>query len=480
MKNHSNFQKKVTLITHRSSVVLFLGFFLTLFSVLIRADIMQSEPSSAKAARGDETLPAPALESEFRHPSAEKVELGRMLFFDKELSGNRNISCATCHSPVLATVDHLSINIGTGGEGLGPLRNAGDFPPMLRDPQGRGSRNMTPLFNLGHEQFQKLFWDGRVQVDSSFPQGFATPAGNDLPFGFEFALDALSIFAETDLQEMTGQPGTNELADASLIHPQIGVWDGLVLRLGAINEYVDLFTAAFSEVDNDPANINIVHVGKAIGAFQAAAFRADNSGFDHYLRGDHNAISKNAKRGMKLFYGRAECSSCHAGVFQTDHAFHAIGVPQVGPGFGDGIGGHEDFGREGFTGDPADRYRFRTPSLRNVVLTAPWGHDGFFNSLEAVTRHHLNPLDSLNGADPTQVVLPPRPDLDAIDLLVFNDVVVTAAIGDAIEIDPPQLSEQDIAYLIDFMAALTDFAAEDGRKTVPTRVPSGLPLAEIK
>ncbi len=61
---------------------------------------------------------------------------------------------------------------------------------------------MTPLWNLGHEQFEKLFWDGRIQVDPSFPQGFATPAGGDLPFGFEFALDALSIFAETDLQEI--------------------------------------------------------------------------------------------------------------------------------------------------------------------------------------------------------------------------------------------------------------------------------------
>ena len=155
-------------------------------------------------------------------------------------------------------------------------------------------------------------------------------------------------------------------------------------------------------------------------------------------------------------------------------------MPQVGPGFGDGVGGHEDFGREGFTGDSADRYRFRTPSLRNVVLTAPWGHNGFFNSLEAVIRHHLNPLDSLNSADPTQVVLPPRPDLDALDLIAFNDSTVTAAIGAAIEIDLPQLSDQHVADLLDFLEALTDFAAEDGRRTVPTRVPSGLPFAEIK
>jgi cytochrome c peroxidase len=152
---------------------------------------------------------------------------------------------------------------------------------------------------------------------------------------------------------------------------------------------------------------------------------------------------------MGLFYGRAGCSSCHSGVFQTDHGFHAIGMPQVGPGFGHGFEGREDFGREEATGDPADRYRFRTPSLRNVVLTGPWGHDGFFNSLEAVVRHHLDPLDPLLNADPSQVVLPPREDLDALDLL-------------------------------EFLQALTDPAAQDLRKSVPTRVPSGLPLAEIK
>ncbi len=466
----------VTITAHRNAVTRSMSLIIVGLLVLLLPNGASADDENKKSF----SLPAPALDSEFRHPSAEQVELGRMLFFDKELSGNRNISCATCHSPILATVDHLSINIGTGGQGLGPLRNAGNYPPTPHDPQSRGSRNMTPLFNLGHEQFQKLFWDGRVQVDDSLPQGFATPAGSDLPFGFEFALDALSIFAETDLQEMTGQPGTNELADASLNHPQIGVWNGLVLRLGAIPEYVDLFTQAFPEVAGNPANITIVHIGTAIGAFQAAAFRADNSAFDRFLRGQRDAMSKAARRGMRMFYGSAGCSSCHAGVFQTDHDFHAIGMPQVGPGFGDGIGGHEDFGREGFTGNLPDRYRFRTPSLRNVVLTAPWGHNGFFNTLEGVIRHHMDPLNSLQNADPTQIVLPPRPDLDALDLIAFNDPYVTAAIGDAIEIDLPDLSDEDISDLIAFLEALTDFSAEDGRKTVPTRVPSGLPLAETK
>jgi len=421
----------------------------------------------------------PAQESDFRHPPETLVTLGQALFFDKELSGNRNISCATCHSPVVATVDGLSINIGTGGQGLAVLRDAGTgvVPPLAKDPQGRGSRNMTPLFNLGHKQFTKLFWDGRIQVNHAHPSGFDTPAGLDLPMGFEHALDALSIFAETDRQEMTGEPGTNELADASLVHPQIGVWNGLVARLGAIPEYVGLFAAAFPGEVGGPGDIEIVHVGKAIGAFQAAAFRSDNSPFDRYLRGEREAMSTSAKKGMVLFYGRAGCASCHSGVFQTDHDFHAIGMPQIGPGFSP----PEDFGREGFTGDEADRYRFRTPSLRNTALTGPWGHNGAFNSLRAVVEHHLDPVGSLMNYDRTQAVLPSRADLDALDFVALDDPNITNAIINAIEIDPPRhLHERDIDDLIDFLHALTDPSAGDLRKMVPKRVPSGLPLAEIR
>jgi cytochrome c peroxidase len=439
--------------------------------------LLASVPSLAEGV----VLPMPAQDSEFQDPDEDVVELGRMLFFDKELSGNRNISCATCHSPVVATVDGLSTNIGTGGQGLSVLRDAGAFPPTIFDPQGRGARNMTPLFNLGHEQFTKLFWDGRIQVNPDNPKGFDTPAGDDLPDGFDNQLAALSIFAQTDIQEMLGEVGTNELADAGAnVHPQIGVWDGLVVRLGNISEYVDLFTDAFPEVGGDPNNITIVQVGTAIGAFQAAAFRSDNSPFDRFLRGDSDAMSESAQRGMDLFYGTAAgCAACHSGVFQTDHDFHAIGMPQIGPGFGDGPSGHEDFGREGFTGDKDDRYRFRTPSLRNVVLTGPWGHNGAFNSLRAVVEHHLDAENSLRSYDPSQIVMPPRPDLDALDLIAFNSPAITNAIAKAIEIEPKVLSESEIDDLMDFLNALTDPSAGDLRKSVPTRVPSGLPLAEI-
>jgi cytochrome c peroxidase len=427
-------------------------------------------------------LPQPTRDADFeRHPAA-LVELGQMLFFDKEQSGNRNISCATCHSPLLATGDGLSTNIGTGGEGLSVSRSAGRYPPGPRDPLARGSRNMTPLFNLGHPHFDTLFWDGRLQVDPSIPQGFSTPAGRNLPFGFPSALAALSVFAQTERQELLGEPGTNELADASLIHPELGVWPALVTRLGAIPEYVELFTDAFPEVSGDPTRITIVHVGSALAAFQATAFRSDASPFDRYLRGDRASMSAAAIRGMNLFYGRAGCAGCHSGVFQTDLGFHAIGVPQIGPGMGDGQTGREDFGRERVTHNPTDRYRFRTPSLRNVAQTGPWGHDGAFATLEAIVRHHLDPRSSLTSYDATQIVMPPRRDLDALDLVAHEDRAVVAAIAAAIEIAPPTppLSEREVRDMLDFLHALTDPAATDLRKWVPKRVPSGLTLAEIK
>jgi cytochrome c peroxidase len=339
---------------------------------------------------------------------------------------------------------------------------------------------MPMLFNLGASEFKALFLDGRISVDHGVPQGFRSVAGSDLPFGFERLMEAISIFAFTEAQEMTGSPGTNEIADAAALSPFVGVWEAVVARIRAIPEYQELFFKAFPQLRRDPGKITIVHVGKAIGAFQAAAFRSDNSPFDRFLRGDRSALSRAADRGRRLFYGRAGCAGCHSGTFQTDQGFHAIGVPQIGPGFG-GVGndGREDFGREGVTGDPRDRYKFRTPSLRNVALTGPWGHDGAFNSLEGVVRHHLDPVRSLEEYDPSQRVLPSRPDLDALDLIAFKNPATTAAIASRVELRPVDRSDSELADLIEFLRALTDPSALDLRKQVPSRVPSGLPLAEI-
>ena len=435
-------------------------------------------------------LPEPAENRDFRTHGAALVALGQSLFFDKLLSGNKNISCATCHHPITATVDGLSTNIGTGGRGLGVLRDAGSDPwrPILdTDPLTRGSRNMTPLFNLGHTSFIRLFWDGRLQVNENHPSGFDNPAeppdeaGTIFPDDFDSIMAAVSILALTDAQEMTGElTADNELRAALDADGNLGLWEAVVDRVVAVRAYRAAFIVAFDDVEV-AEDITITQVGTAIGAFQDMAFRSDNSPFDQYLRGDQKAMSQAAKKGMMLFYGDAGCATCHSGVFQTDNDFHAIGMPQIGPGFDFPDG---DFGRGNVAtypataGNQADNYKFRTPSLRNVYLTGPWGHDGAFNSLEAVVRHHLNPVQSLDNYDITQIVMPPRTDLDDIDDDDYpgeND-----AIKAAIDIDLRNLSNKKINKILAFLQALTDPSAQDLRKIVPKSVSSGLPLAEIR
>jgi cytochrome c peroxidase len=179
---------------------------------------------------------------------------------------------------------------------------------------------------------------------------------------------------------------------------------------------------------------------------------------------------------MQLFYGKVQCASCHSGVFQTDQQFHSICMPQIGPGKGDGPDGHDDFGREQVTGNPADRYTFRTPTLRNVALTGPWGHDGAYDSLMLVTLHHLFPRIALEFYTKGQAVLPEDPALDVQDFLVHDDRARRAAIGASSEAPRVPINLGEFMQILEFLQALTDPASLDLRSDVPPRVPSGLPM----
>jgi cytochrome c peroxidase len=258
-----------------------------------------------------------------------------------------------------------------------------------------------------------------------------------------------------------------------------GVWAQIAERLQGIDGYVSQFVSVYDDVDGAD-DITYVHAANAIAAFETFNWRADNSPFDRYLRGDRTAMSNAAKRGMGVFYkkNQGNCASCHSGPFQTDHSFRAIAAPQIGAGKGDGPSGHEDFGRERVTVNAADRFRFRVPTLRNVALTAPYGHTGPYNTLEAMVRHHLDAVQSLENYDQTQAKLPSRADLDALDFLVMNDPQLRADIAAANELAPTPLSESDIADLLDFLNALTDPSSIDLRDDVPSSLPSGFPLAE--
>ncbi len=421
-------------------------------------------------------LPLPLTAEDFAAPGSDhapRIELGRLLFFDKVLSGNNNIACATCHHPLTHTTDGLSLPLGEGAVGLGVTRDPGN---TFTGVQNRVARNSPSLFNLGAQPMTVLFHDGRVERDPTQPSGFRSPAGDKLPPGLDSLLAVQAMFPVAAADEMAGHPGENSIANAVEIDDlsgEKGVWSLLAARLRAIPSYVDLFMTAYPELAG-PEDITFVHAANAIASFEAVAFRADNSPFDRWLRGDAFALDGEARRGVRLFYGKAGCGSCHSGPLLTDQGFHAIAMPQIGPGKGDGAGGTGDFGRGRITGIDTDRYRFRTPPLHNVALTGPWGHSGAYGTLEAIVRHHLDPVPALRGYDAGQARLPSRADLDAKD--GNADRSNWAGIADANELNPTQLTEFEIADLVAFLMALTDPSSIDLSAVVPTSVPSGLPV----
>ena len=429
---------------------------------------------------------------DFRTPSAEKVELGRVLMFDKILSGNENISCGTCHHSLADTGDGLSLPVGEGGKGLGVTRNvsAGTADEIVE----RVPRNAPPVFNLGDESFHTFFHDGRVTTvgGKKFPSGCKTPAGQNLPDNLENVLACKAMFPVTSATEMAGQLGENSVADAAaagnLAGPG-GVWEQLAQRLQNNPEYVDMFIAAFPKGKNHvnkASDITYAHAANAISAFEGVAWRADNSPFDQYIRGDEGAMSDNAKAGMDLFYGgdgNQACADCHSGLYQTDLSFHAIAMPQIGSGRGSNspgkTGGHEDFGREQVTGDPDDTLKFRTPTLRNVALTAPYGHGGAYDKLRAIVEHHMDTVGSLYAYNSNrQAILPTHPTLDAENYAAMDDPDRVDFIAAHNELDPFNYSAEDVDRILDFLNALTDQGTIDLRsdQDVVNGVPSGLPL----
>ncbi len=407
----------------------------------------------------------------FRDVDQDVVELGRKLFFDPILSGNRNIACASCHHPQFGTSDGVSLSIGEGGVGLGPKRVAGKGGNR---PEQRIGRNSPALFNLGATEFQVLFHDGRLEITEK--ADVRTPLEEDMALGFDSILSAQAMFPVLSGDEMAGHYSENEVSTAvrqGLLSSAGGAWDKISERVRAIPGYAAAFRVAVQEI-SVPEDIGFTDIANAIAAFVAFEFRADNSPFDRFLRGQ-DVLSESQRRGMELFYGKAGCSTCHSGLFQTDHKFHAIAMPQFGPGKAARFEAHQrDTGRMRVTGDPQDKFRFRTPSLRNVALTAPYGHTGAYATLEAVIRHHLDPVASLKAYDRAQATLADFPEAD--DWAILDDKDEIDAIAAANELAPLQLDENEIQDLVAFLSALTDPISGEGRLGVPRHVPSGLPV----
>ena len=414
-------------------------------------------------------LPDPITDADYLPVRYEEALLGRSLFFDPILSGNRTVACATCHHPKFATGDGVSLSFGDGGIGLGPERRVD--PNNV--PEKRIPRNAPALFNLGAKEFTVMFHDGRLEADPDHPAGMRTPMDADMMAGFASVLAAQTMFPVLSRDEMAGSYKENDVARAvrqGRITGDGGAWDILSGRVAAIPAYAQRFQAVYPHIDG-PEDIEFTDISNAIAAFMAFEFRSDTSAFDAYLRGE-TELSPEAQAGMSLFYGSAGCADCHQGKFQTDHAFHAMAAPQIGPGKSADFENHNrDEGRFRVTGDPQDLYAFRTPSLRNVALTGPYGHAGGHKELRAFIADHADPAAALERYDPAQAVLPEYADAD---FEVLADQDQRSAISQAVQRGGVALSEAEIIAIEAFLESLTDPTALKGRLGVPDTVPSGL------
>ncbi|MEM1374107.1 MAG: cytochrome c peroxidase [Pseudomonadota bacterium] len=398
----------------------------------------------------------------------DQAKIGQLLFYDKILSGNMNISCGTCHHHSLHGGDGLSLGIGEGGVGLGPERTAGTGSDRIKK---RVPRSAPTLWNLGHKDVRILFHDGRLSISDMYGNGFNSPAEEWLPKGFDNILAAQAVLPMTAQFEMAGNPKENEVAGA--VHDRIdAAWPIIAKRVRIIPEYGEMFVAAFDHIDA-PEDVTIVEIGNALGAFIGREWQSFDSPYDDWLAG--TPLPADAERGRALFFGKAGCTSCHSGPLLSDQEFYALGLPAFGPGRTRRFDPMpRDVGRMGETDALEDAYRFRTPSLRNVALTAPYGHNGAYPTLRAMLNHHRDPVGSRAAWTRDMASLPQAEWLQPIDFVIQSDVREMARQEAKLDLRGIDVTDAELDDLEAFLHALTGKSADARPLGRPDTVPSGL------
>ena len=344
-----------------------------------------------------QSLP-PVRDPDNNPTTPEKAELGRLLFYDPIISGERNISCFSCHIPEHGYAEPIELSKGPGGVGLGLDRTGGR--PDFRNSTGVIYSAYVGLRDA--DQFYdplKAAMTWTVNLRALEPQAMAGAMINP--------------------RHMRGSGNYNAAT----------VGDTITIRLKKIAEYITLFDGAFG---GGQESINGVNIGKALGAFQRSlAINNSHSPYDHYASGDIDALTEQQKEGLLLFFGKANCSTCHGGPMFSDFSLYNLGIkdhPNVNP---------KDKGAGG-------KRLFKTPSLRNVELTWPYMHNGTITSLRGVLEFYNKGISENDSVPQSQM---------------------------SIKIKPLNLTNSEIDALHAFLKALTD---ESFDMEIPSSVPSGL------
>ena len=408
---------------------------------------------------------------ELKAAESELTRLGRDLFFDPILSGDKNIACATCHHPAFAMADGRVLPIGAGGHGLGENRAFRHLISVSAD-MGKSAAGtiVNPLIGefiprnsptvINSALLKSQFWDGRVAAPAAATSvQTLEDAVNDLDLSDP--LIAQVLFPITSEAEMAGHTFSS--------YPPMVVRATLLERLRQNADYAARFAAVF-----DAGDISLRQLGEAIAAFERQLiFTA--APWDNYVAGDVAALSAAQKRGALLFYGAlneaVNCAACHSGDLFTDEDFHNLLAPQIGPGKDNGPSGRDDFGRANVSYDYRDQYRFRSPSLRNVELTAPYLHSGAYATLAEVIWHHADPWRANMLYDPAARL----PAAFQDQVLPYDFSRQAHSVAPALRAGLP-LDAAEVADLVAFLQALTDPAARDLAHLLPDALPSGLPL----
>jgi cytochrome c peroxidase len=306
-----------------------------------------------------------------------------------------SISIAVMMCCVMETEDaFLRASPGAPSAGLVLLEGmeVPDIAPLPSFVSGLGTERQKAKVELG----KQLFFDGRLsknnQVSCAYCHipgaGFADPhptstgvhdqlGSRQAPTILNAAFNPVQFWdgRASSLEEQAMGPIQNPIEMAETA-------EHLSAKLQAIPGYRRQFREVFGE------DVSLPKIAHAIAAFERTLV-STNSPFDKYAEGDSKAMSEIAIQGLQLFKGKARCMLCHNGANFTDNQFHNLGVPQVGPQ-------KEDSGRYQVTGQERDRGAFKTPTLRSVIETAPYMHDGVFLTLEDVVEF----LDKGGGANP--------------------------------------------------------------------------------
>jgi cytochrome c peroxidase len=395
------------------------------------------------------------------------VEIGRLLFFDEIGSLNDDNTCGSCHAPSAAMGDTQSIAIGIDSNRVVGADRAGP----------RNQRRAPSVINTVF--YPALMWNARFSARSGDPfdnrGGLLFPAPEGLSLSDKpHLLTAQAFIPPTERVEAAGfdVPGDSFELRAEVIR-----------RLNTVPAYHDRFAPIFPAAAQ-PDGITYDMFAAAIAEFEFSLVRAD-APIDRFARGETSAMTSAEKRGALLFFGKARCVECHAvsgasNQMFSDFRMHVIAVPQIFPAAGhgnvifDGPGDDEDFGLEQVTGDPADRYAFRTSPLRNVAAQPTFFHNGAFTRLEQAIVHHLDVRRSVAGFI-----------TDALDDDLRNVAPMDAALArlDPILRTPIHLGASELADLVEFVGrGLLDPGArpEALRGLTPTAVPSGHALPRFQ